>query len=129
MVSRVGRRVDRNRRIDKQSEQNVINSGKATGKVRYYSKVNANQPILLRVALRRAARTLRSQPRLTRRGLATLARLRTEATKVFSRVKSHGTTQHGGFILLPRAFYAESLLKRYWRIVRALTCTQSTSYL
>jgi len=67
VVSRVGRRVDRNRRIDKQSEQNVINSGKATGKVRYYSKVNANQPILLRVALRRAARTLRSQPRLTRR--------------------------------------------------------------
>ncbi len=45
---------------------------------------------------------------------------------VFSRVKSHGTTQHGGYILLPRAYYAESLLKRYWRIGRVLTCTQST---
>ncbi len=79
MVSRVGRRVDRNRRIDKQSEQNVINSiirsyfiasGKATGKVRYYFKVNANQPILLRVALRRAVRMLRSQQGANPKGLS-----------------------------------------------------------
>jgi len=77
VVSRVGRRVGRNRRIDKQSEQNVINSiirsyfiasGKATGKVRYYSRFNADQTILQGFALRRAA-PLRSQPRLTRRGL------------------------------------------------------------
>jgi len=88
VVSRVGRRVDRNRRIDKQSEQNVINSiirsyfiasDKAIGKVRYYSKVNVNQPILLRVALRRAAVCCEVSRALTRRGLATLARLRTEA--------------------------------------------------
>ncbi len=79
MVSRVGRRVDRNRRIDKQSEQNVINSiirsyfiasGKAIGKVRYYFKVNANQPILLRVALRRAVRMLRSQQGANPKGLS-----------------------------------------------------------
>jgi len=79
VVSRVGRRVDRNRRIDKQSEQNVINSiirsyfiasGKATGKVRYYSKVNANQPILQGFALRRAARMLRSQQGANPKGLS-----------------------------------------------------------
>ncbi len=79
MVSRVGRRVDRNRRIDKQSEQNVINSiirsyfiasDKATGKVLYYFKVNVNQPILLRVALGRAARMLRSQQSANPKGLS-----------------------------------------------------------
>jgi len=81
VMSRVGRRVDRNRRIDKQSEQNVINSiicsyfiasGKAIGKVRYYSKVNVNQPDVPPVCCE-VSRAL------TRRGLATLARLRTEA--------------------------------------------------
>jgi len=79
VMSRIDRRVDRNRRIDKQSEQNVINSiirsyfitsDKAIGKVRYYSKVNANQPILLRVALRRAARMLRSQQGANPKGLS-----------------------------------------------------------
>ncbi len=70
MMSRVDRRVDRNCRLDKQSEQNVINSiirsyfitsDKTIDKVRYYFKVNVNQSILLRVALRRVARMLRSQ--------------------------------------------------------------------
>jgi len=70
MMSRVDRQVDRNRRINKQSEQNVINSiirsyfitsDKTIDKVRYYFKVNVNQSILLRVALRRVARMLRSQ--------------------------------------------------------------------
>ncbi len=68
-----------NRRIDKQSEQNVINSiirsyfivsDKAIDKVRYYFKVNVNQPILLRVALRRAARMLRSQQGANPKGLS-----------------------------------------------------------
>ncbi len=61
------------------SEQNVINSiirsyfitsGKATGKVRYYSKVNVNQPILQGFALRRAARMLRSQQGANPKGLS-----------------------------------------------------------
>ena len=70
MMSRVDRRVDRNRRIHKQSEQNVINSiirsyfiasGKMIDKVRYYFRFNVNQFILQRFALRRVARMLRSQ--------------------------------------------------------------------
>jgi len=79
MMSRVDRQVNRNRRINKQSEQNVINSiirsyfitsDKTIDKVRYYFKVNVNQSILLRVALRRAARMLRSQQSANPKGLA-----------------------------------------------------------
>ncbi len=78
-MSRVDRRVDRNRRIDKQSEQNVINSiirsyfiasDKTIDKVRYYFKVNVNQSILQRFALRRVARMLRSQQSANPKGLS-----------------------------------------------------------
>ncbi len=78
MVSRVVSRVvsSESVRIDKQSEINSIirsyftASGKATGKVRYYFRVNADQPILQRFALRRAARMLRSQQGANPKGLS-----------------------------------------------------------
>jgi hypothetical protein len=69
MMSRIDRRVDRNCRIDKQSEQNVINSiirsyfiasDKMINKVQYYFRFNVNQSILLRLELRRVIRRLRS---------------------------------------------------------------------
>ncbi len=84
-------------------EQECYDLQKLTGKVvRAVIKINANLTILQGFALRRAARTLRSQPRLTRRGLeraltrrllgraltrrglATLTRLRTEAICVLN---------------------------------------------
>ncbi len=71
-----GEQVGESVRIDKQSEINLIirsyftASGKATGKVRYYFRVNADQPILQRFALRRAARTLRSQQGANPKGLS-----------------------------------------------------------
>jgi len=89
MMSRVDRRVDRNRRIDKQSEQNVINSiirsyfiasDKAIGKVRYYFKltqINLSYRGLHSDVPPVCCEVSRA---LIRRGLATLARLRTEAT-------------------------------------------------
>ncbi len=78
-MSRVDRRVDRNRRIHKQSEQNVINSiirsyfiasNKTIGKVRYYFRFNVNEPILQGFALRRVARMLRSQQGANPKGLS-----------------------------------------------------------
>ncbi len=75
-------------------EQECYDLQKLTGKVvRAVIKINADLTILQGFALRRAARTLRSQPRLTRRGLgraltrrglATLTRLRTEAICVLN---------------------------------------------
>ena len=79
MMSKIDRRVNRNHKIDKQSEQNVINSiirsyfiasDKMIDKVQYYFRVNANQTILQRFALRRVARMLRSQQNANSKGLS-----------------------------------------------------------